>query len=118
MGRLAISRGFSPSEGPDEPARLALVPPPQPTAPILPADGALTVVHARLDALERLTRLCEAGALTIDEFLLEKAAILGHPRTNLAGSLAKDEPSAPISFMPAAPRRPCAANPSSAAWAG
>jgi hypothetical protein len=103
MGRLAISRGFPSSETPDEPPPLALVASTEPPSPSLPADP-LAAVQARLDALERLTRLCEAGALTVDEFLAEKAAILGHPPSNLAAPRAEN--GLPISFSPAAPRRP------------
>lgn len=99
MGRLTISRGFSSSEHPDEPVRLTIVEPVEAPAPSPVADDALAAVNARLGALERLTRLCEAGALTIDEFLVEKAAILGHPRSNLAAPRGDDE--APISFQPA-----------------
>ena len=102
MGRLAISRGFPSAELPDEPASLALVTPAEPPALPRPAADPLAAVHARLDALERLTRLCEAGALTIDEFLVEKAAILGHPSSNLMTPRAEGQP--PISFIPAAPR--------------
>jgi len=104
MGRLAISRGFSSPELSDEPVLLALVAPAEPSAPLPPANDPLTAVHARLEALERLTRLCEAGALTIDEFLIEKAAILGHPPSNLAAPRGEGEP--PISFVSAAPRAP------------
>ncbi len=104
MGRLAISRGFPLSEETDEPLRLAIVAPSEPPPPV--ANDALIGIHARLEALERLTRLCEAGALTIDEFLVEKAAILGHPRSNLLVSHEDGQIAAPISFVPAAPRRP------------
>ena len=99
IGRLAISRGFASSESPDEPVRLTIVEPAEPSPPPSIADGALNAVLARLDALERLARLCEAGALTIDEFLVEKAAILGHPRSNL--SKHRDDAAKPISFQPA-----------------
>lgn len=101
MGRLAIARGFAPSDGSDGPVRLALVGPVEPSPAPQMATDALAAVNARLEALERLTRLCEAGALTIDEFLTEKAAIL--PRSNLATPRGEGEP--PISFIPA-PRRP------------
>ena len=65
---------------------------------------ALAAVNARIVALERLTRLCEVGALTVDEFLVEKAAILGHRQSDLSIARAPDAP--PISFHPAEPRRP------------
>ena len=116
MGRLAISRGFASSDGSDEPVRLALVAPAEPPRCRRPPPTALAAVHARLEALERLTRLCEAGALTIDEFLVEKAAILGHPRSNLAAPRGEGEP--PISFVPAAPRGRNAASRCSAGSAG
>lgn len=101
-GRLSIARGFPAPDFPEEPVRLALVSAAAAasSAPIL--TDALVAVHARLDALERLTRLCEAGALTIEEFLAEKAAILGHPRSALLEPRAEGEP--PISFAPAGPR--------------
>jgi hypothetical protein len=104
MGRLAISRGFPSSEVPDEPALLALVAPVEPPASLQPDPDPLAAVHARLDALERLTRLCEAGALTIDEFLVEKAAILGHLPSKLATPCPEGEP--PISFVRSTPRAP------------
>ena len=103
MGRLAISRGFPLSEESGEPVRLAIVASSEPPSPPVASD-ALTDVHARLEALERLTRLCEAGALTIDEFLVEKAAILGHPRSNLM--MDREEGAPPISFVPGVPRGP------------
>ena len=99
-GRLAISRGFSAPEPQGEPARFA--PPPLAEAPpnearrAEPTLGeALALVNVRLEALERR----EAGALTADEFLAEKAAILGHGPSNLAGPRAPDAP--PIGFRPA-----------------
>lgn len=100
-GRLAISRGFSAPEPQGEPARFAIVPaveeaPPESEPTLADALGA---VNARLAALERLTRLCEAGALTADEFLAEKAAILGYARSNLLGPGAHD--AQPIGFQPA-----------------
>ena len=103
MGRLAIARGLASSDCSDEPVRLALVAPVEPAPAPQVATDALAAVHARLEALERLTRLCEAGALTIDEFLTEKAAILGHPRSALTTPREEGEP--PISFVPSAPRR-------------
>lgn len=105
-GRLAISRGFSAPEPQGEPARFEIVesveaapPEPEPTL-----GDALATVNARIAALERLTRLCEAGALTVDEFLVEKAAILGYRQSDLSAPRAPDAP--PISFHPAEPRRP------------
>ncbi len=107
-GRLAISRGFSAPEPQGEPARFAIAPPveaqaaaaePEPTL-----GDALATVNARIAALERLTRLREAGALTVDEFLVEKAAILGHRPSDLSGPRAPDAP--PISFRPAESSRP------------
>lgn len=110
-GRLAISRGFSAPEPQGEPARFAIIDPveaptPFETAPALEPTlgGALATVNARISALERLTRLCEAGALTVDEFLVEKAAILGHHPSDLSAPRASDAP--PISFRAAESRRP------------
>lgn len=111
-GRLAISRGFSAPEPHGEPARFALVPaveqtapPPEPAPETEPTlTDALATVNARLAALERLARLCETGALTVDEFLVEKAAILGHRRSDLSGPQASDAP--PISFHPVSRARP------------
>ena len=105
-GRPAISRGFPSSESSEEPVRLAIVEPAAAAPPPIAAES-LAAVNARIEALERLTSLCEAGALTVDEFMAEKAVILGHPRSNLAGT--PGGPSGPISFQPAkaktAPRR-------------
>jgi len=108
-GRLAISRGFSAPEPHGEPARFAMAPAveaePEPSSELEPTlAGALATVNAHLAALERLTRLCEAGALTADEFLVEKAVILGHGQSNLSGPRAPDAP--PISFYPANRARP------------
>jgi len=100
MGRLAISRGFPSPDEAGEPACLALVEPTGPSAPRAATD-AMAAVNARIEVLERLTRLCEAGALTVDEFLAEKAQVLGHPRSNLAGSPDDAPAAAPISFTPA-----------------
>lgn len=102
MGRLSIARGFPSSDPSEEPVRLALVPAAEPPLSQQMVTDGLAAVHARLDALERLTRLCEAGALTIDEFLVEKAVILGHSRSALQEPRAEGEP--PISFAPARPR--------------
>lgn len=99
-GKLAISRGH---QLPD-PRHLALVaeesvsvpePAPAPPAPDYQR------VHDRLTALERLTRLYELGALTADEFIDEKALILGRAAGDQAAY-----PVAPVHFVPAAPRRP------------
>lgn len=103
IGRLAISRGFPSAELSDEPMPLALVAQVEPATLPPPAADPLAAVYARLDALERLTRLCEAGALTIDEFLAEKAAILGHPPSNLMTPRAEG---GPVSFTPAGARKP------------
>jgi hypothetical protein len=87
-GKLAISRGH-PSP---EPPHLALVPAEAPRHDL---------VEHRLTSLERLTRLYEQGVLTIDEFIDEKALILGRR--------AEDPdrvPAAPVHFVPAAPRTP------------
>jgi hypothetical protein len=89
-GKLAISRGHSSSE----PPHLALV-------PAEDAPPRHDLVEHRLTSLERLTRLYEQGVLTIDEFIDEKALILGRR--------AEDPdrvPEAPVHFVPAAPRAP------------
>lgn len=77
-GRLSISRGheltaerFAPGvRGPQEPH-------PKPVS-FSPSNdhGALHLVQVRLNALERLTRLVEQGAISVEEFKLEKSLIL------------------------------------------
>jgi hypothetical protein len=90
-GKLAISRGHSSSE----PPHLALVP-----ADAEPAPPRPDLVEHRLTSLERLTRLYEQGVLTVDEFIEEKALILGRrPAEYVEGA-------APVHFVPAAPRAP------------
>ncbi|HVQ09129.1 MAG TPA: hypothetical protein VMS43_11920 [Allosphingosinicella sp.] len=91
-GKLAISRGH-PSP---EPPHLALVPAGAEPAPAPRHD----LVEHRLTSLERLTRLYEQGALTVDEFIEEKALILGRRAAEYA------EGAAPVHFVPAAPRAP------------
>ena len=103
ISRPAIARGFPPSEPSEEALRLEIVESAVASAPPSIADESLAAVNARIEALERLTRLCEAGALTIDEFMAEKARILGHPQSNLAGSTGN---SGPISFQPAKAKSP------------
>lgn len=96
-GRLNISRGHR-QAGTEEtpPPHLALVPSatvsvPDPEPPAVPS---LQAVNERLTALERLVRLYEAGALSIEEFNAEKLAIMGEaPRVT------------PVHFVPAAPRK-------------
>jgi len=110
-GRLSISRGHQLQESPDQdpaPPHLALVP--QPAEPeqatvsapnrAPPATPDYQVVHDRLTALERLTRLFELGTLSADEFAAEKALILALPADEL---ILRDL--APVHFVPAAPRR-------------
>ncbi|HYI48134.1 MAG TPA: hypothetical protein VEX35_06675 [Allosphingosinicella sp.] len=94
-GRLSISRGnrVEPKADPVSP-HLALV---QPEAEPAPAHHDL--VDHRLTSLERLTRLYEQGVLTIDEFLDEKALILGR-----APEDPDRVPAGPVHFVPAAPR--------------
>jgi hypothetical protein len=100
-GRLSISRGYRQGVADENPPpHLALVPPaagpapvpaPEPAAPSASSD--LQLVNERLTAMERLVRLYEAGALTVEEFAAEKLLILGDlPRL------------APVHFVPAAPR--------------
>lgn len=103
-GRLAISRGHQLSE----PPHLSLVPEadvPVAPAPIPdfapPASPDYHLVHDRLTALERLTRLFEQGALSAQEFAAEKVLILGLPADEL---VLRD--AAPVHFVPAEPRRP------------
>jgi hypothetical protein len=108
-GRLSISRGHQLQGEPVAiPPQLKLVPQPAepesalvfvpPSAP--PASPDYQLVHDRLSALERLTRLFELGALSAEEFAAEKALVLALP----ADELVLREP-APVSFVPAAPRR-------------
>jgi hypothetical protein len=89
-GKLAISRGHP---SPDPP-HLALVPAEAEPAPPPRHD----LVEHRLTSLERLTRLYEQGVLTADEFIDEKALILG-PR-----AADHEQGAAPVHFVPAAPR--------------
>ena len=93
-GRLSISRGHPQGVTEETPSHLALVPPaaePAPGAAPAPASD-LQAVNDRLAALERLVRLYEQGALSIEEFAAEKQLILGDlPRV------------APVHFVPAAP---------------
>lgn len=109
-GRLSISRGHQLQGEPVAfPPQLMLVP--QPAEPVQapvsapqqapPASPDYHLVHDRLTALERLTRLVEAGALSPDEFAAEKALVLGLP----ADELVLRTP-APVSFVLAEPRRP------------
>lgn len=96
-GRLSISRGHRQGEEEQEPlALLSLVPPAAEPAPVaVPASPTdLDRVNARLAALERLVRLYEQGALSIEEFAAEKALILGAPPRV-----------GPVHFVPAAPRQ-------------
>ena len=88
-GRLSISRGHPPQAAEETPLpQLALVPPVAAPAPA----GNFDAVNERLSALERLVRLYEQGALTIEEFAAEKLLILGEP------------PVTPVHFVPARPR--------------
>ena len=108
-GRLSISRGHQLQGEPVAfPPQLTLVPQPaEPSqAPVSafgqapPASPDYQLVHDRLSALERLTRLFELGTLSADEFAAEKALILALP----ADELVLGTP-APVGFVPAAPRR-------------
>ena len=88
-GRLSISRGHPPQAAEETPPpQLALVPPVAAPAPA----GNFDAVNERLSALERLVRLYEQGALTIEEFAAEKLLSLGEP------------PVTPVHFVPARPR--------------
>ena len=96
-GRLSISRGHRQEETGQEPlALLSLVPPTAEPAPVAAPEAPtdLERVNERLAVLERLVRLYEQGALSIEEYAVEKALILGEsPRAG------------PVHFVPAAPRR-------------
>ncbi|MEA3030571.1 MAG: hypothetical protein QOG13_1896 [Sphingomonadales bacterium] len=95
-GRLSISRGHQLQETPDrDPA-----PPPPHLTLVPPASADYQIVHDRLTALERLTRLFELGTLSAEEFAAEKALILALPADEL---VLRDL--APVHFVPVAPRR-------------
>lgn len=100
-GRLSISRGhqldakrFTPKPAPE--------PIVQPVS-FKPSNdqGALHLVQVRLAALERLTRLVEQGALSVEEFKLEKSLILRLTAEELLLTEA-----APAPEPPPAPRNP------------
>jgi hypothetical protein len=95
-GRLSISRGHPPEATDEHPPHLALVPPaaePAPATERAPSTD-LRAVNERLGALERLLRLYEQGALSVEEFAAEKMLILGDPPRV-----------APVHFVPTGPRR-------------
>src|SRR5436305_15266484 len=107
-GRLSISRGHQLQGEPVAfPPQLTLVPQPAEPKPapvsVLsqapPASPDYQLVHDRLSALERLTRLFELGTLSAEEFAAEKAIVLALP----AGELLLEHP-VPVGFVPAAPR--------------
>jgi len=96
-GRLSISRGNAVGE----PSRAA----PQHAEPFSPpaaASADLHAVTARLDALERLARLADQGALAPHEFAAEKAAVL---RSGLDRHLLDDPLPPPRHFVPHHPSR-------------
>lgn len=95
-GRLSISRGHRQAVTDESPpSHLALVPQAAEPAPVSPPAPDYQAVDQRLTALERLVRLYEQGALTIEEFAAEKTLILGDlPRVT------------PVHFVPAQPRVP------------
>ena len=108
-GRLSISRGHQLQGEPVAiPPQLTLVPQPAEPGPapvsVLeqapPASPDYHLIHDRLTSLERLTRLFEVGALSANEFAAEKALVLGLPANELVLRTL-----APVSFVPAAPRR-------------
>ena len=107
-GKLAISRGYQLPALEAEPAapQLALVSrhdapvEDEPDLPLPPLSADFNFVHDRLVALERLTRLFEQGVLSVDEFVDEKAIILGRRVDELVLVGA-----APVSFSPQEPRR-------------
>lgn len=83
--KLTISRGHElPIEGAARAGKRTAEPGPAKPARAeagrpVPLPSAHGLVHARLDALERLTRLFEQGALSAEEFAAEKATILRLP---------------------------------------
>lgn len=87
IGKLAISRGHQLGASAAAAPRLSVVPGAAPerrpslrTAAEGPAAvaGEYKPVHDRLSALERLAKLRDLEVLTQEEFLAEKAYILGH----------------------------------------
>lgn len=125
-GKLNISRGHQLGEATISTPRLSLVPCEEPAgpapvsvaereAPPVPAPAApvpqtmapapsspdYLVVHDRLTAIERLTRLRDQGALTVEEYAAEKAIVLGLP----ADELVLHAP-APADWPAAPPPRP------------
>jgi hypothetical protein len=109
-GRLSISRGHQLQGEPVAiPPQLKLVPQPAESGPapvsVLeqapPASPDYHLVHDRLTSLERLTRLFELGALSLEEFAAEKALVLGLPADELVLRTL-----APVGFVPAGSRRP------------
>jgi hypothetical protein len=75
-GRLTISRGHELLR--DRAAPEAGVEPPVRPVSFTPCreSGELHRIQVRLNALERLTRLVEQGAISLDEFKLEKSLVL------------------------------------------
>lgn len=70
-GRLSISRGNQLAEKRAEPAVV------KPVSFSPAADKSdLQLIHVRLNALERLTRLVEQGTLSMEEFQIEKSLVL------------------------------------------
>ena len=77
-GRLSISRGHQLlAQREPAPASAPAEPPVRPVS-FTPCreTGELHRIQVRLNALERLTRLVEQGAISLDEFNLEKSLIL------------------------------------------
>jgi len=99
IGKLAISRGHQIGDPPH--LSLVAAEPAAPPEHAPPASPDYQLVHDRLTALERLSRLHEQGALSAAEFAAEKLLILGLP----ADEYVLREP-APVHFVPAEPRRP------------
>jgi hypothetical protein len=110
-GQRSISRGHQVEEARAAAPRLArgLRPPEKaPSEPLAkpaqlpaPASQEYQLVHDRLTALERLTRLFEQGALSAAEFAAEKALVLKPP----ADELVLETPSQ-VWQPPASPRGP------------
>lgn len=88
-GKLSISRGYQFGEAAAPAPRLVLVPrsadrvPARQAragaAPAPPVSAEYRPAYDRLAALERLARLAKQGALSPEEFAVEKMRILNHP---------------------------------------
>jgi hypothetical protein len=105
-GKLSISRGH-------ELLRDRAAPAPCPEAPVRPVSftpcretGELHRIQVRLNALERLTRLVEQGAISLDEFKLEKSLVLRLTGEELLLTSPAPPPPPPERSAPLAARMP------------